>query len=75
MYPYNKCNPEVICKFACSSKPGGPKYQEGKTWHPELSDKAGSVKTHVYWSMKNCEQDPEKLKLNILNITQHYQNN
>jgi hypothetical protein len=22
MYPYNKCNPEVICKFACSSKPG-----------------------------------------------------
>jgi hypothetical protein len=53
----------------------GPKYQEGKTWHPELSDKAGSVKTHVYWSMKNCEQDPEKLKLNILNITQHYQNN
>jgi hypothetical protein len=25
--------------------------------------------------MKNCEQDPENLKLNILNITQHYQNN
>jgi hypothetical protein len=25
--------------------------------------------------MKNCEHDPEKLKLNILNITQHYQNN
>ena len=54
---------------------GSEEYQEGKTWHPELSDKAGSVKTHVYWSMKNCEQDPEKLKLNILNITQHFQNN
>ena len=40
----------------------GPNYQEGKTWHPELSNKAGSVKT-------------EKLKLNILNITQHYKNN
>jgi hypothetical protein len=25
--------------------------------------------------MKHYEQDPEKHKLNILNITQHYQNN
>jgi CRISPR/Cas system-associated endonuclease Cas3-HD len=32
---------------------GSEEYQEGKTWHPELSDKAENVKTHVYWSMKN----------------------
>ena len=32
----------------------GSKHLEGKTWHPQLSDKAGSIKTHMYWAMKNC---------------------
>ena len=48
---------------------------EGKTWHPQLSDKAASVKTHFYCCMKNCEQDPLKLKSMILNIIEHYKNN
>lgn len=55
-------------KAICS----GPRYKEGVTWHPELSDKAGSIKTHLYWAMKNCDQDPEKLKLSLLNIVNHY---
>lgn len=57
-------------KTICS----GPRYKEGSTWHSELADKAASIKTHLYWSMKNCEKDPEKLKLSILNIVEHYKN-
>jgi hypothetical protein len=38
-------------KTGCS----GPKYKEGSTWHQELSHKAASIKTHVYWAMKNCD--------------------
>ena len=53
----------------------GPRYKEGTTWHPELSDKAASIKTHLYWAMKNCDRDPVKLKLSILNIKEHYKNN
>ncbi|XP_035680551.1 uncharacterized protein LOC118418651 isoform X2 [Branchiostoma floridae] len=50
----------------------GPKYKERVTWHPELSDKAGSIKTHVYWAMKNCALDPERLRGYIDNIIKHY---
>ena len=57
-------------KTICS----GPRYKEGSTWHPELADKAGSIKTHLYWAMKNCDQDPHKLQSSILNIVEHYKN-
>ncbi|XP_076437044.1 uncharacterized protein LOC143276438 [Babylonia areolata] len=50
----------------------GPRYMEGKTWHPQLSDKAGSIKTHFYWAMKNCDGNAEKLKAMIINIVDHY---
>ena len=39
----------------------GPASQEGITWHAELSDKAASIKTHVYWAMKFCDSDANKL--------------
>ncbi|CAC5391380.1 unnamed protein product [Mytilus coruscus] len=58
-------------KTICS----GPRYKEGQTLHPELSDKAASIKTHLYWAMKNCNKDPVKLKLSLLNIVEHYKNN
>ncbi|CAC5388241.1 unnamed protein product [Mytilus coruscus] len=58
-------------KTICS----GPRYKEGQTWHPELSDKAARIKTHLYWAMKNCNKDPVKLKLSLLNIVEHYKNN
>ena len=51
----------------------GPRRLEGKQWHPELSDKAASIKTHLYWSMKNCKGDPDKLRSSIENIAAHYQ--
>lgn len=31
----------------------GPTRSQNKTWHVQLSDKAGSIKTHLYWAMKN----------------------
>lgn len=58
-------------KTVCS----GPKYKEGSTWHQELSDKAASIKTHVYWAMKNCDGNEENLKTSILNIVEHYKGN
>ncbi|KAL8567245.1 hypothetical protein ACOMHN_023288 [Nucella lapillus] len=36
----------------------GSRQMEGKTWHCELSDKATSIKTHIYWSMNNCDHSP-----------------
>lgn len=51
----------------------GARKNEGKTWHPELADKAGSIKTHIYWCMKNCNRDASTLKLYIDNIIPHYQ--
>ena len=43
----------------------GPKHLEGKTWHPQLSGKAGSSKTHRYWAMKNCQQNADQLRRNV----------
>lgn len=51
----------------------GPRSQENKTWHPQLSDKAASIKTHIYYTMKNCNGDADKLRNGIDNIVHHYQ--
>ena len=32
-----------------------------------------SIKTNFYYSMKNCEGDPEKLRAQLLNVIEHYQ--
>ena len=60
-------------------------------WFPQLIDKniilcvkfmpvlgasvGKSVKTHLYWSMKNCQGKGETLKSLIDNIPSHYQVN
>ena len=31
-----------------------------------------STKTHIYWSMKNCDGNAEELEACILNIVKHY---
>lgn len=31
-----------------------------------------SVKTHLYWAMKNCGTSPDTLRTLILNIPEHY---
>ena len=32
-----------------------------------------SIKIHLYWAMKNCGEDPDKLCALIMNIADHYQ--
>ena len=32
-----------------------------------------SIKTHLYWAMKNYGEDPDKLYALIMNIADHYQ--
>ena len=46
----------------------GPAYQEGKVWHRELADKAASLKTGLYFCMKNCGGDADKLRRTIDSI-------
>lgn len=50
----------------------GAQYKEGQTWHAELSDKAASIKTHIYWCMKNCNGNEASLREMIDTIPQHY---
>ena len=61
---------EIKCVFS------GPRHLEGKTWHPQLSEKAGSIKTHMYWAMKKTttEQSADQLRKSVLNIINHYKN-
>ena len=66
----------------------GTKKCRGVSWFPELTDKSNnstlllmnelrftgkSIKTHLYWAMKNCECSAEKLHSLVDNITKHYQ--
>jgi hypothetical protein len=52
----------------------GPQKTAGVQWFPQLSDKRKSTKVHLYYCMKNNDESPEKLRINILNIVKHYQN-
>ena len=53
----------------------GTMKQHGITWHAELKDKAASIKTHVYYSMKTCHGSADVLRKNLDNIVEHYKNN
>ena len=63
-----------LAKNAKKITSGARKYH-GITWHGELSDKAAAIKTHIYYSMKNSNNDAKTLQNNILNFIEHYQNN
>lgn len=52
----------------------GPKAKHGVTWHEELSDKVRSVRTHVQYSIRNCNNDSEILLKKLDNIVLHYKN-
>uniref|UniRef100_A0A1X7TJ68 Uncharacterized protein n=1 Tax=Amphimedon queenslandica TaxID=400682 RepID=A0A1X7TJ68_AMPQE len=49
------------------------KKRAGITWYPELSGKRKSTKTHLYYSMNNCNKSPENLQHSATNIVDHYQ--
>lgn len=50
----------------------GPKKSEGKTWHPELSDKCKLVRNHVYYAMATCDGSATKLRTTLLNCVDHF---
>jgi len=52
----------------------GPKSKHGITWHEELSDKVQSVRTHVQYSIRNCDNDSTMLISKLDNIVLHYKN-
>ena len=52
----------------------GAAIHKGVKWHPELDDKAAGVTNHIHWACRNCNEDPEELKAQVLNIVQHYKN-
>ncbi len=62
-------------KTALKKVSSGPKYQEGKTWSFQLSDKVEPVSTHIHWAIRNCNGEMEKLKSSLFNIVEHYKNN
>eukprot|EP00731_Ephydatia_muelleri_P000668 Em0001g668a len=44
-----------------------------RTWFTELSDKARCTKVHLYWCMRNCGGNPDRLHAMIMNISKHFQ--
>ena len=51
----------------------GTKKSEGLDWHWELQDKVQSLQVHANYSIRNCDQDPEKLQALLLNPVHQYQ--
>lgn len=62
-------------KAALKKNSSGPAYLDGKTWSSQLDDKVEPISTHFHWAIRNCDEDPEKLKSLLLNIVEHYKNN
>ena len=57
-------------------KSRGPTYLEGKPWSEDLYDKFKPVATHCHWTLKTCEQYPEKKwRSSRNNIKKHFINN
>ena len=53
------CTNNVMYMYVCNNK---------------INVNAGrSTKTHLYWSMRNCNGLPEDLLQKVLNISKHYQ--
>ena len=46
----------------------------GATWHPDLADKAASIKTHANYAMKNCNGSNVRLREILDNTVEHYKN-
>lgn len=53
----------------------GAKKNHGKTWHSDLIDKPHAIRTHAYYAMANCNENPETLRSMIMNSIEHYKGN
>lgn len=53
----------------------GPKKFHGVKWHKELSDKVKGIRTHCIYALRNCENNPDRLRELLLIPVTHYQDN
>ena len=53
----------------------GSRANSGRTWHPELADKAAKFRNHVYFSMEKCNGSAATLRNFLDNSVLHFQNN
>ena len=49
-----------------------PMFQHGSTWHSELLDKVASIRTHIHYSIRNCEKNLLLLRQKLDKIVLHY---
>ena len=51
------------------------KVSEGISWSQQLADKVEQIATHISWSLRNCDENPQKFKESLDNVIEHYCNN
>jgi hypothetical protein len=44
----------------------GAKFSEGLSWSQQLADKVEPIATHISWSVRNCDENPQKLKESLV---------
>jgi hypothetical protein len=62
-------------KKSVSKVSKGAKFSEGLSWSQQLADKVEPIATHISWSVRNCDENPQKLKESLDNVIEHYCNN
>jgi hypothetical protein len=62
-------------KKSVSKVSKGAKFSEGISWSQQLADKVEPIVTHISWSVRNCDENPQKLKESLDNVIEHYCNN
>ena len=62
-------------KKSVSKVSKGAKFSEGISWSQQLADKVEPIVTHISWSVRNCDENPQKLKESLNNVMEHYCNN
>jgi hypothetical protein len=48
------------------------KVSEGISWSQQLADKVEQIATHISWSLRNCDENPQKFKESLDNVIEHY---
>jgi hypothetical protein len=61
-FPISNYNPEAV-KQSVSK---GAKFSEGLSWSQQLADKVEPIATHISWSVRNCDENPQKLKESLI---------
>jgi hypothetical protein len=68
----------MLLKKSVSKISKAAKFSEGLSWSQQLADKVEPIATHISWSVRNCDENPQKLKesldttaITMLTVTIH----